>query len=213
VSVAACIVVFEVVLAPAEMTEKLAGVKTDQGEIASALAATLGVGPEIQSILSHLPIGDYAIRLALMFGGISYFIGHPWGVGFGGELSAMGQFAHHDLVRIAVELGIAGLTIFVAVATGLVSLSKSRLCLDRRTAPMVVAVQAITGATVVAMCCAVSTVFSLKYGVLYWTLLGVVDGAAILRRDAVRRNPRPKPQPSPAGIETTSVITAQVDLP
>jgi len=175
---------FQLLFTPAGMTDKLAGtVRADAGATAGVLAARLGVDQRAEDLLSSLPIGDYAIRLALMLGSITYFLYHPLGIGFGAELSATGWFAHHDLIRIAVELGVVGIIVFALVALRLASFSLSRLSLDRQAAPLVLAVQAVTGGMLIATCFAVMTMFSLKFGVVYWSLLGVIHGATLLRRD------------------------------
>ena len=194
VAVTVLVGAFQALFAPAVMTEKLAGtVRNDTGELAASLGATLGVNPAAQTLLASLPIGDYAIRLALMLGSTTYFVHHPMGIGFGAELSATGQFAHHDVVRIAVELGVAGLTVFAAVVMRLATFTRYRFPLDPQTAPLVVAIQAVTGGMLIAMCCAVTVVFLLKFSVLYWSLLGAIDGTAQLRRQPTPQRQPPAP--------------------
>lgn len=178
VTVALLVGAFQVLFSPSKMALKLAGTVRTEGDLAASLADMLGVSPALQSFVSSLPIGDFAVRLALMLGGATYFFHHPLGVGFGGELAATGQFAHHDAIRIAVELGVAGLAIFGAFVLRLMAFSRARIPLDSQTAPLVVAIQAVTGGMVLSMVCAVTVVFSLKFGILYWSLLGAIDGVA-----------------------------------
>ncbi|HUI57761.1 MAG TPA: hypothetical protein VLY04_22440 [Bryobacteraceae bacterium] len=184
-------VTYSLLFPPESITGKLANTAKDIGEGAGELAIQAGVDPSIAYWIGRLNMGDLAYRVALMTGSLTYFLQHPVGVGFGAELPATGWFAHHDVARLAVEEGVLGL-----VAFGFLVVKLARFCSTRTArqgqspasdAARTVAVALVFG-MLAGMTCAVTTIFSLKFGLLFWTLLGVTDPRAL---SIQRKSPAP----------------------
>jgi len=164
---------------PAEgMTAKMANTSKDIGEDAGELAIQTGVDPSLAYWIGGLRIGDWALRLSLMAGSVTYFLQHPLGVGYDGELAATGWFAHHDLFKLAVEEGALGLIVFAFLIIRIVRFCSIR-AVSGRDGPASDAARTVVAAAAFAilagMIFAVTTIFSLKFGFLFWTLLGVTD--------------------------------------
>ena len=76
------------------------------------VAQDLNLPRAVADVVSALPIGDMGIRLMYMIASVREAFARPWGVGFFCELTVVGWYAHHDLIKIFVELGLFGLVAF-----------------------------------------------------------------------------------------------------
>jgi hypothetical protein len=174
------------VVAPRQMVQKFDNTTENVYEAdAAAVMSDAGVPLALVSAVSTLPIGDFAVRLSLSVASLWFFIQHPFGVGFWGELPVVGWYAHHEIVKIAVEQSIIGLAAF-----GWLMFSLRRLLWNGRDfsgshGQLGVLLRSISVGLFAALIGANTVLLDLKYALVYWSLVGVWSVIPVRQTDLV----------------------------
>ena len=189
------------ILAPKNFLDKLqtSVVAQQTGSVADA-GRQVGLPDEITTAVASLPIGDWGVRLILNFGSIQYFLGHWWGVGFGGELYSVGWFAHYELTTVAVEQGVFGLIAYSLLLWRLLMIglrARKGFALDDHYSFLVMRALVIAFFAA-AIIYSLTSIHLQKFSLIFWALLGIYD--ASLSRGAVR----------PIAVSATSAPARQV---
>ena len=173
------------VVAPGQMIRKFdRATQSEFQEAAGYAMSQAGVPPAITAFVSALPIGDFAVRLGLNIASLWFFFQHPLGVGFWGEWSVVGWYAHHEIVKIAVEQSIPGLVAFVWLMVMLRRLLWVRGDLPGSGGQLGVLLRSISVGLFAALLGANTVLLDMKFAMVYWTLVGVWS---VLPRTRTRR--------------------------
>lgn len=139
------------------------------------LAQDLGLSDMTSSALLAIPLGDFGGRLMYMAASLREAFSRPWGVGFWCEITAVGWYAHNDLVKILVEMGLVGLFVFLGMMRSLWrELAKHASSKDPEYVSTVAMLQAFLFGLGVTMLFGTSVIVTLKVSVFIWCLIGAV---------------------------------------
>ena len=162
------------IIAPQAILTKVQGsVGRDYALTTDGILYDAGVPSLVAGFVSALPIGDLSVRMAFSVGSLWSFFHHPEGVGFWGELDVVGRYAHHEVIKIAVEQGVVGLVAFVYLITCLRRCLWSRSNLQGASAQLGILMRTISIGLFTALILANTVLLDMKFALVYWTLLGV----------------------------------------
>jgi len=137
------------------------------------LMMTVGVPDGIAEAVSSLPIGDFALRFALNVSGVWYFMNHPEGVGYWGQLAAAGFYSHHEFVTVLIEQGFPGLAALFFFMVRLKRLLWSARNQPGAAGQLNVLLRTISVGLFAAMVGANTVILDMKFMLVYWALVGV----------------------------------------
>jgi len=178
-----------VLIAPTLMLAKLhTSVGRDYAPDASVFLAEAGVPAVIGDAVAGLPIGDNVGRLSFIVASLWFFLAHPLGVGFWGELQVAGWYAHHEIVKIAVEQGVPGLFAFFLLTGRMRRLLWCSPNSPGAHARLGLLLRASSVGLFAALIAANTVLLDMKFAIVYWTLLGVWSGVPL----SGLRSPLPK---------------------
>ena len=121
---------------------------------------------------------------------------NPLGVGFWAELPVFGYFSHHELIRVAVEQGFFGLAALLYLWRQQWKLICSTEWSKTRECEGIEVVQAFTVAMMCATVISLPGLFFLRFNLLYWTLVGLLDGLLVRAQWRQRLESRMKDSPA-----------------
>ena len=162
------------VLAPQQISNKIersVGIELGSGYI--ELMEESGVPTSIITIVSTMPVGDFAGRLALTLSSLWFFFQHPISVGFWGEIDVVGWGAHHEIVKILLEQGVLGVLAFLWLINRLWKLLWLRQDFRGSWGEIGVLMRSVSVGLFAALIMANSVLLDMKFAIVYWTLLGI----------------------------------------
>lgn len=127
----------------------------------------------IVNLVTSLPIGDFTVRLALAVASLWFFFAHPIGVGFWGQVEVVGWWAHHELVTILVEQGVPGFAAALFFMYRLKQLLWMRRNVHGPGAQLGVLLRSTSAGFFVALIAANTVLLDMKFGLVYWSLVGL----------------------------------------
>lgn len=197
------------VLAPKNLISKIeSGSEAQQFGTIETAGQQVDLPASVTSFVAALPIGDWGLRLILNLGSVQYFLNHPWGVGYGGELYGVGWFAHYELTTIAVEQGAFGLFCYALLLWRLLVLSTRavrNVSVDEQYSFLVMRVL-IFAFIAASVFFSIAAIFLQKFTPIFWLLLGVFD-ASLTRDVSDRRTSNVTARTAQAGTLGAGIAT------
>lgn len=200
-----------VVFAPKNLISKLeSSAQAEQHGTIEAAGQEVGLPDGVTSFVAALPIGDWGLRLILNFGSLKYFVNHVWGVGYGGELYAVGWFAHYELTMVAVEQGAFGLFCYGFLLWRLLRLSvrASWSATGDEQYSFLVMRSLIFTFVAASVVFSIVALFLQKFTPIFWVLMGVFDASLTRRLSGMGapalREPSPTRAISPVAVSVGS---------
>ena len=166
--------IFMLVVGPSQMVGKFENTtRNEYGSDATGVMAEANVPESFAVFVSTLPIGDNVVRLGLTVASTWYFFQHPAGVGFWGELPVVGWYAHHEIIKIAVEQGVPGFVLFWLLMSRLRRLLWNRGDLPGSAGQLGVLLRSMSVGLFLALLFNNTVLLDMKFAAVYWTLVGV----------------------------------------
>jgi hypothetical protein len=161
------------VVAPQQITAKLENLSADSSSDSADVMREGGVPEAVIGTVIALPMGDFTYRFSLAMASLWFFFQHPLGVGFWGELSVAGWYAHHEIVKIAVEQSFPGLAAFVWLIVTLRRLLWAPRDLTCSFGQLGLLLRSLSVGMFTALIMANTVLLGMKFPMMYWSLVGI----------------------------------------